>query len=146
MKAQNAKAMVATIEERMVNTFVSGVIWEARETLARRQSEAKQWQKMRESIYQYDSSIADRDEASWVPTSIGTDKRFSATEPNFWEVIATSRELYLKNTHARGIVRDYVKYVIGQGMIFTPVDMKANAAREAKEIWKMWCRLAMKLW
>lgn len=126
------KPTIQSMENRMIETYVSGVIWEARSALDKRRTQ--------ESIYQYDSDLTDRDEARWVSTKITDDKRGAMDTTSHEAIVKGCRELYLVNTHARGIVRDYVKYVVGKGFIFEPVDMSAAAVKVAKAEWKRWCK------
>jgi len=129
---------ISQMENRLIETYVSGVIADARNILAGRRG--RNGNRLGESIYQYDSEIDDRDESSWVSTKITDDKRGAVDDTSLEAIQKASRELFLKNTHARGIIRDYVKYTIGSGMIYMPIEMSMAAMKSAQKEWKRWCR------
>lgn len=101
----------------------------------------KRGQGFKESLYQTDASaIRDRDEGEWLRNDSLEDDRRGLNEDTLDEAIKTSRNLVLTNTHGRGIVRSYVKWVIGRGVKYIPVEMSEAAKNSAIKLWRWWCK------
>lgn len=66
---------------------------------------------MREDIWP-GNTVRDDDEDTWAPLSLGQSAK--TLEPmSLEQAVKRSRDLYLHNTHARGLINNALKYVIG---------------------------------
>ncbi len=82
----------------------------------------------------------DPDESSWRSISSMAESGKEPTSESLDEIRKKSRDLAIDNPHMRGILRNFVKYIIGKGMDFRPMTQSKQQQTNAKEAWKVFCK------
>jgi len=89
----------------------------------------------------FSNAVEDPDEDQWDNVmDVGKDGRTLVPE-KYYDMIAKCRELYRTNLHARAIIRNFVKYIIGRGMTFKPnAKLSDEEVKKVNDYWALFCR------